>query len=208
MPFSLPPFLARLAGPFHQSARMSIAAESPSSVSSTTNTQLCTVAAGCFWGIEHVYRKNFAGKGLIDAQVGYIGGSKTEPSYSAVCSGKTGHAEAAQITFDPEQVSYRQLIEFFYRMHDPTTPNAQGPDKGTQYRSGIYYHDEEQRKIAEDVTAKVAAQWWKDAPISTEIVPAGKWWTAEKYHQLYLDKNPAGEAWNYGVGVWTLQQTW
>ena len=91
------------------------------------------------------------------------------------------------MTFDPEKVSYRQLLEFFYKMHDPTTANRQGPDVGTQYRSGIYYHDEEQARIARDVTERVQREWWKDGKVSTEIAPVGEWWDAEAYHQKYLD---------------------
>jgi len=109
-----------------------------------------------------------------------------------VCSGRTGHAEALQIVYDPAKVSYRQLVEFFYRMHDPTTRDRQGPDAGTQYRSGIFYHDEEQKKEAEDVTKKVQQQWWKNGKVVTQILPAGEWWDAEAYHQLYLDNNPGG----------------
>lgn len=101
-------------------------------------------------------------------------------------------AEALQVIFDPEKVSYRQLIEFFYKMHDPTTLNRQGPDVGTQYRSAIFYHDAEQEKIAKDITEKVQKEWWKNGKIATEILPAGEWWDAETYHQLYLDKNPGG----------------
>lgn len=170
---------------------------------------LLTVAAGCFWGVEHMYRKDFGnGKGLIDARVGYIGGNTNSPSYRSVCSGSTGHAEALQVHFDPEKVSYRDLLEYFYRMHDPTTLNSQGPDRGSQYRSGIFYHDEEQKKTAEDVTAKAQEQWYKGHKIETQILPAGKWWDAEAYHQvsfiitsteiiltflqLYLDANPGG----------------
>jgi len=146
---------------------------------------LVTVAAGCFWGVEHMYRKEFGnGKGLIDARVGYIGGKSSSPSYQAVCSGSTGHAEALQVHFDPEKVTYRQLIEYFYRMHDPTTLNSQGPDRGSQYRSGIFYHSDEQKKIAEDVTSKAQAQWYKDSKIETQIVEAGQWWDAEAYHQV------------------------
>lgn len=172
--------------------------------------QKATVAAGCFWGVEHMYRHNFANKGLIDARVGYIGGDTKNPGYRAVCSGATGRsyppsfnkrrlqltlsldAEALQVVFDPKQVTYRQLLEFFYKMHDPTTKNQQGPDRGSQYRSGIFYHDEEQEKIARDVTDKVGKQWWKGGKVVTEILPAGEWWDAETYHQLYLDKNPGG----------------
>lgn len=100
-------------------------------------------------------------------------------------------AEAAQIIFDPKQISYRQLVEFFYRMHDPTTLNAQGPDTGPQYRSAIYYHDADQESVARDVTKKANEQWW-NGKIVTELAPAGKWYTAEEYHQLYLDRNPMG----------------
>ncbi|KAM3549809.1 hypothetical protein ARSEF4850_008657 [Beauveria asiatica] len=183
------------------SPKMSIAPEGTNGAASAATTttssalpdgaQLCTVAAGCFWGTEHLYRRHFAGKGLLDAKVGYIGGDLSDPSYRAVCGGKTGHAEAAQLAFDPKQVSYRQLLEFFYRFHDPTTLNAQGPDTGPQYRSAIYFHDAEQERVAREVTARANAQWWKGS-IVTEIAPAGKWWTAEEYHQLYLDNNPAG----------------
>jgi peptide-methionine (S)-S-oxide reductase len=138
--------------------------------------QKATVAAGCFWGVEHMYRKAFANKGLIDARVGYIGGDTSNPSYRAVCSGRTGHAEALQVVYDPEKVSYRTLLEFFY------------PDYGSQYRSAIFYHTPEQEKIAKDITDKVNKQWWK-GKVTTEVVPAGEWYDAETYHQLYLDKS-------------------
>ncbi|EGR48197.1 uncharacterized protein TRIREDRAFT_78264 [Trichoderma reesei QM6a] len=191
--------LARLTRPFTTASRLSIAPESPSgsSPSSSSSSSIpegaerCTLAAGCYWGTEHLYRKHFTGKGLIDAKVGFIGGDLENPSYRAVCGGKTGHAEAADIIFDPTQVSYRQLLEFFYRMHDPTTLNKQGPDTGPQYRSGIYFHSPEQERIAREVTDKVNSQWW-GGKVVTEIVPAGKWWTAEEYHQLYLERNPDG----------------
>ncbi|KAL7821941.1 peptide methionine sulfoxide reductase MsrA [Trichoderma gracile] len=190
--------LARLARPFTTASRLSIAPESPSGSSSSSpssaipeGAERCTLAAGCYWGTEHLYRKHFSGKGLIDAKVGFIGGDLENPSYRAVCGGKTGHAEAADIIFDPTQVSYRQLLEFFYRMHDPTTLNKQGPDTGPQYRSGIYFHSPEQERIAREVTDKVNSQWW-GGKVVTEIVPAGRWWTAEEYHQLYLERNPDG----------------
>ncbi|CRG90201.1 peptide-methionine (S)-S-oxide reductase [Talaromyces islandicus] len=156
------------------------------------NAQKATIAAGCFWGVEHLYRKHFGnGKGLLDAKVGYAGGHTDSPSYRSVCSGNTGHAEALQVVYDPSLVTYRQLLEFFYRMHDPTTANRQGPDVGTQYRSAIFTHDDEQLQTAKDVTEKVGKQWYK-APITTQIIPAGQWWDAEEYHQLYLDRNPGG----------------
>ncbi|GAB1725607.1 peptide methionine sulfoxide [Hortaea werneckii] len=149
------------------------------------------LAAGCFWGIEHMYRKDFGNKGLLDARVGYIGGNTESPSYRAVCSGSTGHAEACLLSYDPQKLSYRTILEYFYKMHDPTTSNRQGPDVGSQYRSGIFYNNDEQKSIAEEVTKKANEQWWKGG-IVTEILPAGKWWDAEKYHQLYLDNNPGG----------------
>ncbi|KAI9689262.1 MAG: Peptide-methionine (S)-S-oxide reductase [Bogoriella megaspora] len=154
--------------------------------------QRCTVAAGCFWGVEHMYRHTFEGKGLLDARVGYIGGDKSHPSYREVCSGRTGHAEALQVIYDPKQLTYRQLLEFFYKMHDPTTLNRQGPDTGSQYRSAIFFHDEEQEKVAKEVTDKVKKEWWKDGNVVTEVLPAGEWWDAEAYHQKYLDINPGG----------------
>ncbi|KAJ8122391.1 hypothetical protein ONZ43_g1402 [Nemania bipapillata] len=127
-----------------------------------------TVGAGCFWGVEHLYRKHFGDKGLYDA-----------------------HNEALLIYYDPTKITYRQLLEFFYRMHDPTTINRQGPDTGNNYRSGIYFHNEEQEKIAKEVTKQANDQWYKGR-IVTEVVPAGPWWDAEDYHQKYLNKNPWG----------------
>ncbi|KAI9730731.1 MAG: Peptide-methionine (S)-S-oxide reductase [Cirrosporium novae-zelandiae] len=157
------------------------------------NAQKCTVAAGCFWGVDHLYRKHFGnGKGLLDAEVGYCGGKTSDPSYRKVCSGTTGHAESLQMIFDPSVVTYRQLIEFFYKMHDPTTLNRQGGDTGTQYRSAIFYHNEEQEKTAKEVTQLIQGKWWRAGDITTEIAPFGEWYSAEKYHQLYLDKNPGG----------------
>lgn len=139
-----------------------------------------------------MYRKAFEGKGLLDAKVGYIGGDKKHPSYRAVCTGNTGHAESLQVVFDPDQVTYRQLLEFFYKMHDPTTMNSQGPDTGSQYRSAIFFHNEEQESIARDITNKVQKEWWNRGKVVTQIIPAGEWWDAESYHQLYLEKNPSG----------------
>jgi peptide-methionine (S)-S-oxide reductase len=190
---ALPPFLTRLIRPFTHSSRLSIVADSSASSLDVLpeGAQRCTVAAGCFWGTEALYRKHFAGKGLLDCKVGYIGGDLDNPTYRAVCGGKTGHAEAAQIIYDPNQVSYRQLLEFFYRFHDPTSLNRQGPDTGPQYRSAIYYHSDDQEKTAREVTDLANQKWWKNA-IVTEIAPAGKWWSAEEYHQEYLDRNPAG----------------
>ncbi|KAK0509074.1 hypothetical protein JMJ35_008445 [Cladonia borealis] len=189
---STPNFISRLLRPFTTSTSMSLNPHGGAAQVIPENAQKCTVAAGCFWGVEHLFRKNFAGKGLLDAKVGYIGGDTNNPSYRAVCSGRTGHAESLQMTFDPEKLSYTTLLQFFYKMHDPTTKNRQGMDSGTQYRSAIFYHSPEQKTQAEEVTKKVQEQWWKKATITTEILEAGQWWDAEDYHQLYLDNNPGG----------------
>ncbi|ANB11218.1 Mxr1p [Sugiyamaella lignohabitans] len=158
----------------------------------TVGYQVATVGAGCFWGVEHIYRKHFGnGKGLIDARVGYSGGTTTNPSYKQVCTSGTGHAEALQITFDPSLVTYDTLIDFFFRMHDPTQLNRQGPDQGTQYRSVIFTHDDEQQKVAEEVKERMQKTFYKD-PIVTKIEPIEAFWDAETYHQLYLHKNPTG----------------
>ncbi|KAI9742880.1 MAG: Peptide-methionine (S)-S-oxide reductase [Claussenomyces sp. TS43310] len=194
---SMPNFLARLFRPFSSSTNLGLnpttGGGGSSGVSVPEGAATATVAAGCFWGVEHMYRKAFEGKGLYDARVGYIGGDAKNPSYRSVCSGRTGHAEALQVTYDPTQISYRQLLEFFYRMHDPTTLNRQGPDTGSQYRSGIFYHDAEQERTARDLTEQVNARWWK-GKVVTQILPAGQWWDAEDYHQKYLEPghNPGG----------------
>ncbi|KAL8984651.1 MAG: hypothetical protein Q9177_004642 [Variospora cf. flavescens] len=195
-------FLARLFRPFTTSTRMGLGSDSGSGGAAASQTtipdtaQKCTVAAGCFWGVEHLFRKQFGDKGLYDARVGYIGGDVANPGYRAVCTGRTGHAEALQMSFDPSRLSYAALLEFFYRMHDPTTKDRQGADTGTQYRSAIFYHSPEQEREARAVTEKAQAQWWnkksKGTTITTEILQAGTWWDAEAYHQLYLDKNPGG----------------
>ncbi|KAK6430258.1 Peptide methionine sulfoxide reductase [Oleoguttula sp. CCFEE 5521] len=182
----------RLTRPFTSSTMQFAPGQSAAaSMNVPEGAQKCTIAAGCFWGVEHMYRKDFGKKGLLDARVGYIGGDSKNPSYRAVCSGTSGHAEALQVVFDPQQVSYRTLLEYFYRMHDPTTANRQGPDTGSQYRSGIFYHSDEQKSIAEEVTKQANEKWYK-GKIVTEVLPAGEWWDAEKYHQLYLDHNPGG----------------
>lgn len=183
---------SKLLRPFSSAtARSSLTPDTPQQ-SLPANTKLCTLAAGCFWGVEHRFRHEFQGKGLHQARVGYIGGDTDNPSYRSVCSGRTGHAEALQLAYDPDQINYRHLIEYFYRMHDPTTANRQGPDVGSQYRSGIFYHDEEQAEIAKDVTKKVQEQWYKDGKVETQVLSAGQWWDAEDYHQRYLEVNPSG----------------
>ncbi|KAI0712716.1 peptide methionine sulfoxide reductase [Cerioporus squamosus] len=142
--------------------------------------EVATFASGCFWGTA----------------VGYTGGKEeaTNPDYRTVCSGSTNHAEAVRIEFDPSIVKYDELVEFFYRTHDPTTVNQQGKDTGTQYRSAIFYHTPEQLEIAKRVTEEVQKKHFDPIgkKIVTEIVPAGPWWDAEEYHQKYLHKNPTG----------------
>jgi peptide-methionine (S)-S-oxide reductase len=148
-----------------------------------------TFAAGCFWGVEADFRRL---KGVASAQVGYTGGTTTNPTYKDVCTGRTGHAEAIEIEFDPAQISYDQLLNAFWELHDPTTPNRQGPDVGTQYRSAIFYHSPAQEAAAKASRDALAASGKFKRPIVTEIKPATQFWRAEEYHQQYLEKR--GEA--------------
>ncbi|KAF8320690.1 methionine sulfoxide reductase A [Clavulina sp. PMI_390] len=158
-----------------------------------SSTEVAVFANGCFWGTEHIFQKYYK-EVDIKTEVGYTGGNATDPNYRQVCSGSTGHAEACRVEFDPSKVSYAELVEFFYRTHDPTTLNRQGNDRGTQYRSGIFYSTPEQKAIAEQVTKEVQEQYFspKGESIVTAIVEAGPWWSAEKYHQMYLFANPDG----------------
>jgi len=144
-----------------------------------------TFAAGCFWGVEEAFRQV---KGVVSTAVGYTGGSFKDPTYKDVCSGKTGHAEAVEIEYDPSRVSYEELLSVFWENHDPTTLNRQGPDIGAQYRSAIYVHTPEQKAAA--IASKVNLQKsgrYKN-PISTEITPASQFYRAEDYHQQYVEK--------------------
>jgi peptide methionine sulfoxide reductase msrA/msrB len=147
------------------------------------------LAGGCFWGMEEIIRKI---PGVIKTTVGYTGGTTADPTYEEVCTGGTGHAEAIQVVFDPTRLGYEALLDYFFRLHDPTTLNRQHNDVGTQYRSAIFYTSDEQNKAAE----RVKAQWDKSGkfnrPITTEIAPATKFYPAEEYHQKYLVKNPGG----------------
>ncbi|ORZ12248.1 reductase [Absidia repens] len=154
-------------------------------------TEIATFAAGCFWGTEHIYNKHFKG---IETKVGYTGGSVEDPRYEQVKKGSTDHAEALEIKFDPAQISYESLVEFFYKMHDPTTLNYQGPDVGSQYRSAIFYHSPEQKQVIDKVTTQVQKEHYPNQPIVTEIVPFQSFHDAEKYHQFYLERNPDGYA--------------
>jgi peptide-methionine (S)-S-oxide reductase len=145
-----------------------------------------TFAAGCFWGVEAELR---AVPGVVETQVGYTGGTTEKPTYEQVCSGRTGHAEAVWLRFDPQRVSYEKLLDIFWKLHDPTTLNRQGPDFGSQYRSAIFFHDETQHKAAEAVRDRLAASGTFRRPIVTQIVPAATFYPAEEYHQRYLEKN-------------------
>ena len=142
-----------------------------------------TFAAGCFWGVEAAFRQI---EGVTDAQVGYTGGNFQNPTYREVCTDGTGHAEAIEITFDPERVSYEELLDAFWSLHDPTTLNRQGPDVGTQYRSAVFFHTPEQESAAR--ASKEKAQSRLRRPIVTEITPASRFYRAEEYHQRYLEK--------------------
>ncbi|GAA5878746.1 hypothetical protein JCM3774_005055 [Rhodotorula dairenensis] len=158
---------------------------------STSSRDEAQFANGCFWGTEHMFRKHFKDR-LIDAKVGYTGGNVETPNYRQVCTGATNHAEAVKILFDPSKVSYAELVEFNFRMHDPTQTNRQGPDVGTQYRSAIFTLSDEQAEIAKKVMSEVQQAYYPDKKIATVIEPAGKWWDAEDYHQEYLHHNPSG----------------
>ncbi|KDQ56106.1 hypothetical protein JAAARDRAFT_36893 [Jaapia argillacea MUCL 33604] len=167
--------------------------------SASGNTEVATFASGCFWGVEHIFLKHFPpsqNKGIVNTAVGYTGGKESakNPDYQSVCTGRTDHAEAVRIEFDPSIVKYDELVEFFYRTHDPTTKNRQGADTGTQYRSAIFTHSPEQATIAKRVTQEVQKAHFdsQGKSIVTEILEAGPWWDAEEYHQLYLFKNPSG----------------
>jgi peptide methionine sulfoxide reductase msrA/msrB len=150
---------------------------------------VATLAGGCFWGMEELIRQQ---PGVLETVVGYTGGTTVNPVYEQVHTGATGHAEAIQITFDPAKTSYEALLTLFFHIHDPTTLNRQGNDIGTQYRSAIFYHTLEQKEVAKRVKAKVDATGFWPRKVTTEIVPAGPFYSAEEYHQKYLVKNPGG----------------
>jgi peptide-methionine (S)-S-oxide reductase len=147
--------------------------------------QKATFGAGCFWGVEAAFRQV---KGVKSTAVGYMGGELDNPTYQDVCSDQTGHAEVVEVTFDASQVSYDQLLKVFWENHDPTTPNRQGPDIGSQYRSVIFWHDAEQETAAKASKERLEQDGGLRRPIVTEIVPAATFWRAEDYHQQYLEK--------------------
>ncbi|MGD8700229.1 MAG: peptide-methionine (S)-S-oxide reductase MsrA [Gemmatimonadales bacterium] len=150
--------------------------------------EVATLAGGCFWCLEAVYEDL---KGVESVESGYTGGSVSNPTYEQVCAGHTGHAEVVRITFDPSVVTYRELLQVFFTIHDPTTLNRQGNDVGTQYRSAIFFHTPEQKSTADYVIAELAAQKLWDDPIVTEVAPLEQYYPAEDYHQEYFRRNPS-----------------
>ena len=150
------------------------------------SAEVATLAGGCFWCLEAVYDHL---KGVQEVESGYSGGKVTNPTYQQVCNGTTGHAEVVQITFDPQVVSFEDLLDVFFTIHDPTTLNRQGNDVGTQYRSAIFYHSPEQKATAEQVIAKLNAEHLWNAPIVTQVTPVEKFYRAEDYHQEYFEHN-------------------
>ena len=155
------------------------------SSSSVGPIEIATLGGGCFWCIEPIYQDL---KGVLKVESGYTGGAADNPTYRQICTGTTGHAEVIQVTFDPLLISFKQILEIFFTVHDPTTLNRQGNDAGTQYRSAIFYHSPEQKSVAESVKSAAQSIW--DDPIVTEITPLDKFFKAEDYHQNYFKDNP------------------
>jgi peptide-methionine (S)-S-oxide reductase len=152
-------------------------------------TEIATLAGGCFWGVEELFRSM---KGVIQTEVGYTGGVTPSPTYETVKTGTTGHAESIEITFDPEAVSFEEILRYFFQLHDPTTENRQGNDRGSQYRSAIFYHSDAQKAVADKVIAAVNASGQWGGKVVTQVVSASRFYSAEAYHQDYLQKNPGG----------------
>lgn len=151
--------------------------------------ELATFGAGCFWGVEESFRQV---PGVLETTVGYLGGMTDKPTYKDVCTGRTGHAEVVQVKFEPSEVTYRQLVDLFFELHDPTTRDRQGPDIGTQYRSAIFFHTAEQQQIAQEAKKRLDASGKLRRPVVTEIAPASTFYEAEDYHQKYLLKRGLG----------------
>ncbi len=149
--------------------------------------EIATLAGGCFWCLEAVYLEL---RGVLGVQSGYAGGRVPNPSYELVCTGTTGHAEVVQVTFDPDEIPYRELLDVFFTIHDPTTLNRQGNDVGTQYRSAVFYHSPEQQTTVEQAIAELAAEKVWDDPIVTEVVPFTEFFPAEEYHRDYFRLHP------------------
>jgi len=157
-------------------------------VPAAKSKETATLAGGCFWCLEAVFDEL---RGVESVESGYMGGQMPDPTYRAVCEGKTGHAEVVRVTFDPEIISFDELLEVFFVIHDPTTLNRQGNDVGSQYRSAIYYHSPEQKATAEATISRLNAEKIWDQPIVTEVTPASTFYVAEDYHQEYFARNPA-----------------
>lgn len=153
----------------------------------SSKTDTATLGGGCFWCLDAVYRGL---KGVTKVESGYAGGHAPEPTYEQVCRGVTGHAEVVQVTYDPDEISYRDILEVFFTIHDPTTLNRQGADVGTQYRSIVLYHDKEQKKVAQEVVKGFTAEGLFDDPIVTELAPLDEYFPAEEHHQDYFARNP------------------
>lgn len=152
----------------------------------TSKNKIATFGAGCFWGVESAFR---AVEGVVDVAAGYAGGTVPKPNYRAVCSGKTGHAEVVQVEYDPARVSFEQLLEVFWQIHDPTTLNRQGPDVGAQYRSIIFYSDDHERRAAEESKRRLDESGKLARPVVTQIVPAAEFYRAEENHQRYYERS-------------------
>jgi peptide-methionine (S)-S-oxide reductase len=162
----------------------------PNSVSAAKpdpNSAIATFAAGCFWGVEHFFADV---PGVVSTEVGYMGGTTKNPTYKDVCRGDTYHAEVVHLRYDPNQVRYDTLVKLFFKMHDPTTRNRQGPDVGSQYRSAIFFHTDDQKQTAQAVIRKLTADHVFKRRIVTQVAPAAPFWKAEDYHQHYFKKNP------------------
>lgn len=166
-------------------------------------SEIAILAGGCFWGMEGLIR---AKDGILDTQVGYTGGTTDYPKYEDVKTGATGHAEAIKITFDPTKISYREILLFFFQIHDPTTKNRQGNDIGTQYRSEIFYTSADQKSVAEQVIRDVDTDGYWGAPAVTKLSPAQTFWDAEDFHQDYLVKYPDGYTCHFPRSDWRLKE--
>jgi len=152
-----------------------------------SGSEVTTLGGGCFWCLEAVFDEV---QGVTDVVSGYAGGAAPNPTYEQVCSGRTGHAEVVQVRFDPKRIAYRELLELFFSIHDPTTLNRQGADAGTQYRSVIFYHDDEQKRVAEQLIRELESAKTFNKPIVTQIAPIHGFYPAEEYHQEYFKRNP------------------
>ncbi|MFC2968213.1 peptide-methionine (S)-S-oxide reductase MsrA [Acidimangrovimonas pyrenivorans] len=166
-----------------------------------STTERALLAGGCFWGMQDLVRRL---PGVVSTRVGYAGGSTPNATYAVVKTGQTGHAETLEVIFDPARVSFRELLELFFQIHDPTTPDRQGNDRGPQYRSAIFYTSEDQKRVAEETIADVDASGLWPGPVVTEVSPAGDFWQAEPEHQDYLERIPHGYTCHFARPGWRL----